>query len=82
MNGWVLLQREQLLHHHAAGLGHPRQVVPQQVHDHHVLGTVLLALLQLSRKRCIAFRVLAPRPGALDRAGLQPSSIYPQEEFG
>ena len=43
----VALHGAQLLDPHAFGLADPRQVIPQQVDDHHVFGPVLLALAQL-----------------------------------
>ena len=54
-----------------ARLAHPREVVPLEVDDHHVLCAVLLAL-----------DVDAGGPGALDRHGHEPVAAAGEEELG
>jgi hypothetical protein len=49
VDGGEALQLAQAAHLHAAGLAHLAEVVAQQVHDHHVLGAVLLARATLRR---------------------------------
>ena len=80
VHGRVLLQREQLRHPHAAGPADARQVVAQQVHDHHVLGAVLLALGQRLAQRRVVHRPEAARPRALDRAGSRPARPVERQE--
>ena len=82
MHGRVLLQREELRHADAAGPADARQVVAQQVHDHHVLGAVLLALGELAAQGLVVHRPEAPRPGALDRPGLDLPAVEGQEALG
>ena len=42
-DGRVALEGEELVHHHAADLGHAAEVVAEQVDDHEVLGLLLAA---------------------------------------
>ncbi len=79
----VVLQREQLGHPHRPRPAHPAQVVPQQVHDHDVLGPVLLALRQRASQRGIVHGNQPARPGSLDRPGLHlPVAVEPKEALG
>ena len=55
------LERAQLGHRDAAVAADAREVVAQQVDDHHVLGAVLLAGRQLGRERVVLGRRAAPR---------------------
>ena len=76
----VCLQTEQLVDRDRPHLAHPAQVVPQEVDDHQVLGTVLGACPELLAQRCV-LRAPAPRgAGPLDRPRLDlPAAGDPQE---
>ena len=52
----MLLEGEELGHPHRAGPADPGKVVPQQVHNHHVLGPVLRALGQRAAERRVVHR--------------------------
>ena len=80
VDGGVVLQREQLRHPDGAGAAHPGEVVPQQIHDHHVLGPVLVALLQGAAERRVVHRAEAARAGALDRPGLDVPAVLVEPE--
>ena len=68
-----LLLGHQLRPAHGAVLADPRQVVPLEVDDHHVLGGVLLRLRQVG---------LAERPRPLDRLRPDPAAASREEELG
>ena len=53
-----------------AEAGHPADVVPRQIHEHHVLGALLLVGEQFGRQRRVFLGSGAAGPGPRDRAGL------------
>ncbi len=65
-----MLQREQLRHPHRPWHAHPGEIVPEQVDDHQILGTILFALDEGASEVRIVFRPNAPGAGSLDRPRL------------
>ena len=76
----MVLQREELGNPDGSGSAYPREIVPQQVDDHHVLGPVLLALRQRAAQRGVVHRSQPSWPGSLDRAGLYLPAVLVQPE--
>ena len=66
----VALERHVGRHAHAAVLGHAADVVASEVHEHHVLGALLLVALQLLGQPHVLFLVAPARPRAGDRMRL------------
>src|SRR6185503_5170666 len=54
---------------HAARNADPPEVIPEDVDDHHVLGTVLLRGEELAREPAVVLAVAAAGARALDRVG-------------
>ena len=81
VHGRMLLEREQLGHADGARPAHAREIVPHQVHDHQVLGPVLVALGERAAERGVVHRAEPARPRALDRPGLDvaPVLVQPKE---
>jgi hypothetical protein len=75
----VRLEGAQLLDLDRAVLGDAAQVVASEVDDHDVLGAVLRARAQRQRLAAVLGGSGAPRPGALDRAGLDACAAPLQE---
>src|SRR5206468_7314326 len=67
LDGGGSLEATQAWDANGARLADPAEVVPEDVHDHRVLGSVLLGLEQLAGEPPIVGPIAAPRPGALDR---------------
>ncbi len=63
----VALHRERLADAHRAGQADARQVVAEQVDEHHVLGLLLDAGAHLGLEAVVFRRVGGARPGAGDR---------------
>ena len=78
VNGRVLLQGEQLGDPYRAGAADAGQIVSQQIHDHHVLRPVLVALGQGSSERGVVHRAQAAGTGALDGSGLDVPAVLVQ----
>ena len=70
MNEPVRFQATDRRHAYRAVAADAAQIVAQQVHDHDIFGTVLLAVQQLLDACLILGRRGTTRPGALDRPGL------------
>ena len=82
-HGGVILHRQQLGHLHGADARNPAQVVAHQIHDHQVLGPVLLAGGQLAAQAAVLFGGGAAGAGALDGAALgQAVGVQAQEALG
>lgn len=65
----------------APRIAHAREVVAQQVHDHHVLRAVLLARAQRLPGGAVLLWAPPPRCGALHRRGAQPVALPGDERF-
>ena len=76
----MLLQREQLRDPHRSRPAHPRQVVPQQVDDHHVLGPILVALRERPAEGGVVHRAEPAGAGALDGPGLDVPAVLVEAE--
>ncbi len=63
----VALERHERRDPHGAVVAHAADVVAAQVHEHHVLGLLLLVALQLLGEPHVLFVRLAARPRARDR---------------
>ena len=63
----VGLHAHELVHHDAAVLAHAPEVVAAEVHQHHVLGALLLVGEQLSGALEVSLRGVGARPRAGDR---------------
>ena len=61
---------------------YPREIVSQQIDDHHVFGAVLFAGQQFGFGRAVGGRIAGARPGALDRPRLDLAVEDLQEPFG
>jgi len=64
---------------HRAGPTDPVEVVALQIHDHHVLGTILGALAKLTTQTAILRRRLPARARALDGLGEHPVALDAKE---
>ena len=60
----------------------PRQIVAQQIDDHQILGSILLAGRQFLGKRPVFGECLAARPRSLDWPGLHMSPAQLEETLG
>ncbi len=69
-------------HFHRAGLRHARQVVAQEVDDHHVFRPVLAARRQVGDERSIARRVGIATARALDGTRFHMRIDAAQEPLG
>src|SRR6266436_2505032 len=79
----VVLFPEHPRHAHRPRPTHARQVVPEEVHDHHVLGPVLVALYQGAGQRRVVLGGEPARTGSLDGPGLDPAvRLHLQEALG
>ena len=70
MHGGITFEPHQLGNLNRTRLAGTTEVVTQQVDDHHIFGTVLVAAHELRGKVCILFGVAMAWPGAFDRPGL------------
>ena len=59
----------------------PREIVAQQIDDHHVLRPILLAAQQGLGLVAVLLGRRPPGPGSLDRAGLDPTVGQFQKPF-
>ena len=73
MHGRIAFHLKQLRHLHAARLRHTADVIAQKIHDHQVLGAVLLVLRQPRLATCILCRVFTAGLRAFHRARLNPA---------
>ena len=80
VDGRMVLQGEELGDADRARAAHPREVVPQQIHDHHVLGAVLLALGQGAAQRGVVHGTEPAGAGSLDRPGLHVAAVFIEAE--
>src|SRR5450759_4412543 len=75
------LDLEQLRHLDRAQFAVLRQVVAQQIDDHHVLGAVILARAQRLGEISVEPRMTGTRPRALDRLGLDVAALELEKAF-
>ena len=78
----VVLHAHQLLHLDRAVLGHPADVVAAEVHQHYVLGPLLLVFQELLGQRGVFGGRLAARAGAGDGAGGHLAPASPEQALG
>ena len=72
--------REELGNADRARPAHPREIVPQQVHDHHILRPVFFTLGQGTAERGIMHRPQSAGPGSLDGPSLDAPAVLVQAE--
>ena len=77
----VALDLEERGHLHAADLGHLPEVVPQHVHDHQVLGPLLLRLAQAGGLGLVLLHGDSPRRRPLHRPRGEEASLEAEEEL-
>src|SRR2546430_15048305 len=82
MHRRVALDRGVPFHDDAARLAHPAEVVPLEVDDHHVLGTLFRIGEQLGDEGGVAAGPVPALAGALDRLLLAASAAPPEKEPG
>ena len=63
------------------GLGHPAYVVPPQVHEHQMLGPLLLVLQQLGGETLVLSGIEPPPPRARDGAGRDRSILHSDQRL-
>ena len=78
----VVLDRHQLVHLHAAQLGHAPQVVAREVHQHQVLGPLLVRQQQLGVQRAVVPRIGRARARAGDGPGGGQPVAHLQQALG
>ena len=66
---------------HGARPGHPAEVVASEVHEHHVLGTLLGIAAQLVGQAVVLRRRRAARTGARDRVGGHPVADHLEQQL-
>src|SRR5947207_2668149 len=77
----VALDGEQVRDAHAAEPRHPPHVVPPQIHEHHVLGALLLVGAQLVGERVVLLAGAAARAGAGDGPDGDLAPLHPDQHF-
>src|SRR5437667_78709 len=77
----VALDREQVRDMYAAEPRHPPHVVPPQIHEHHVLGALLLVGAQLVGERVVLLAGAAARAGAGDGPDGDLAPLHPDQHF-
>ena len=81
MYGRVGLDVEKARDSHAAGPGDPAEIVSDHVHDHQVLGPVLLGASKLGRQPRVVGRIEPAWGGALHRPAGEPVAFELEEEL-
>ena len=82
MNRGISLDHEQSRHRHAAGLGHPRKVVAQQIDDHQILGSLLGIGGKFFGEEPVLRQIGIARGGPLHRPGIERSRPQREKLFG
>ncbi len=78
----VALDRHERGKPHAAELRHPADVVPSEIHQHQVLGTLLRVGGQLGRECRVLLRRGAARAGPGDRPEGDLTILDPDQDLG
>ena len=78
----VALDRQEVADTDRSEPRHPAHIVPPQVNEHHVLGTLLLVGEQGAGERAVLLLGPAPRPRAGDRPDGHLPSLHPHQHLG